>query len=129
MTRIEIDLVGGDAAVRNLTIVGQRMVHASPAFVEIKKVLEEGEKRYFDRLRGKYVKTGDTLRALTQENANGAIREIHSDGAGLTFGTSIWYAHFLKKPGGKKSAVLVLEPKARRQSKEILLDYILGRSA
>jgi hypothetical protein len=59
---------------------------------------------------------------LTDGNADGAIREAHADE--LVFGTSIFYARFLRRR--KKSAVLVLKPLERKASQRAILDYITG---
>jgi hypothetical protein len=42
------------------------------------------------------------------------------------FGTSIWYARFLRRK--KKSAVLVLQPTERKAAAQTILDYITGVS-
>jgi hypothetical protein len=125
----EIQAIGVEQTSRDLEGVTHRMVNAEPAFVEVERILERGEHRLFDRAHGRYVDTGATRESLTQPEANGAIREAHGDQ--LIFGTRIWYAKFLRKPGrgrsGKtKSAILVLAPTERKQARETILDYIRG---
>lgn len=107
----------------DLTGVARRMVNAKPAFTKVQQILERGEQRLFDRAHGKYVKSGRTRESLTQEAAPDAVREARGDR--LTFGTSVWYAKFLRK--GKKSAVLVLRPTERKQASQVLLDFFMGR--
>jgi hypothetical protein len=116
----EIQALGTEETEADLAGVSRRMANAAPAFAESARILERGEQRVFDRLHGKYVRTGATKASLTQPAANGAIREVHADA--LIFGTSIWYARFLRKR--KKSAVLVLLPKERKQLTQTMLDYI-----
>jgi hypothetical protein len=116
----EIQALGTEEASQDLEGVEQRILHAEPAFTEIERILEQGEQRHFNRLHGKYVRTGATRASLTQPSANGAIREAHTDQ--LIFGTKIWYAKFLRKK--KKSAVLVLLPKERKAITQTMLDHI-----
>jgi hypothetical protein len=125
----EIQAIGVEQASRDLEGIAHRMVNAEPAFVEVERILERGEKRLFDRARGRYVRTGATRASLTQPEANGAIREAHGDQ--LVFGTRIWYAKFLRKPGSRrsgktKSAILVLAPTERKRARETILEYIRG---
>jgi hypothetical protein len=115
-----IEALGVDEAEDVLKGVSYRMQHAGPAFDEVATSLEEGEKRHFTRLRGRYVDSGDLMASLTQSTANGAIRDSHADE--LVFGSSIYYAKFLRK--GKKSAVLVLLPKERKTAAKTILDYV-----
>lgn len=116
----EIQALGTEDASHDLAGVAGRMSNAQPAFTEIERILEAGEQRQFNRLHGKYVRTGATRASLTQPSANGAIRQAHADE--LIFGTSIWYAKFLRKK--KKSAVLVLLPKERKAITQTMLDHI-----
>lgn len=96
------------------------MRHAEPAFKLVAEILEKGEERHFKGLQGRYVRTGALRDSLTQPSANGAIREIHGDQ--LIFGTSIFYAKFLRKR--KKSAVLVLKPTERKAAAATILAYV-----
>lgn len=116
-----IEALGVEQTQDDLEGISRRMVHAEPAYEQVATVLEEGEKRHFARLRGKYVDSGALLASLTQPSANGAIREAHADE--LVFGSSLYYAKFLRK--GKKSAVLVLLPKERKTASQTILDYIV----
>lgn len=120
----EIRPEGVDATSEDLAGVARRLVNAEPAFVDVARILERGEQRLFKRLRGKYVDTGATRASLTQPDANGAIRQAHGDE--LVFGTSIWYARFLRRK--KKSAVLVLQPTERKAAAQTILDYVTGVS-
>lgn len=101
--------------------VAKRMRNARIAFQQVSKIVESGEERHFNSLRGRYVQTGATRDSLTQPNANGALREAHHNE--LVFGTTIEYAKYLRK--GKKSAVLVLKPTERRASAELILQHIV----
>jgi hypothetical protein len=121
----EIQALGTEDASHNLAGVSARMSNAQPAFTQIERILEQGEQRQFDRLHGKYVRTGATRASLTQPSANGAIRQAHADE--LVFGTNVWYAKFLRKK--KKSAVLVLLPKERKQVTQTMLDHITSGHA
>lgn len=121
----EIQALGAEETSRDLEGVEQRMIHAEPAFTRIERILEAGEQRQFNRLHGKYVRTGATRASLTQPTANGAIRQAHADE--LVFGTRIWYAKFLRKK--KKSAVLVLLPKERKAITQTMLDHITSGHA
>lgn len=117
-----LQLVGGDKAEKDLDGIAARMEDAKPAFELVEKILESGEERHFKGLRGRYVRTGALKASLTDGSANGAIREAHADE--LTFGTSIYYARFLRRK--KKSAVLVLKPLERKASTRTIMDYIMG---
>jgi hypothetical protein len=119
----DIQALGVEKTVADLEGISHRMTDAEPAFVEAARILERGERRLFTRLHGKYVRTGATRDSLTQPAANHAIREAHADE--LVFGTSVWYARFLRKKRGK-SAVLVLQPTERKQITRTILDYITG---
>jgi len=117
----------------NYDEVSRRLRNAKPAFSEVLDILEEGEQRHFARLHGKYVRTGALMASLTQPTANAAIREAHGDG--LVFGTSTYYAKFLTKERRSttgevtkqkgKSAVLVLQPKAKKAASQVILDFAL----
>ncbi|MEJ7785575.1 MAG: hypothetical protein WKF96_12290 [Solirubrobacteraceae bacterium] len=115
----------------NYDEVSRRLLNAKPAFSEVLDILEEGEARHFARLH-KYVRTGALMASLTQPTANDAIREAHGDG--LVFGTSTYYAKFLTKERRSrttgevtkqkgKSAVLVLQPKAKKAASQVILDF------
>lgn len=119
---LEMDLQGADAAAKRLSDIVHRMLHAEPAFEKVERVLEAGEARHFAQQRGRYVRTGALRDSLTQAHAPGAIREIHGDA--ITFGTSIFYAKFLRKK--KRSAVLVFKPVEKKAAKAIIVDWITG---
>lgn len=117
-----LQLIGGEEAEKDLDGIARRMLDARPAFEAVEKILESGEERHFASLRGRYVRTGALKASLTQPDANGAIREAHADE--LVFGTSIYYARFLRRK--RKSAVLVLKPIERRSASRTILDYVMG---
>ncbi|MEJ7894539.1 MAG: hypothetical protein WKF94_18055 [Solirubrobacteraceae bacterium] len=130
----EITLTGADQAADNLADVARRLGNAQPAFREALETLEEGEERHFARLRGRYVLTGRLRQSLTGQGPD-SIRELHGDGGGLTFGSSVSYAKFLvKRPRNPdvgqvrrrkgKSAVLVLQPKARKAIVKQLTEFV-----
>lgn len=118
---LDFKMTGLEGLEHDWKAVSRRMAHPEPAFKEVLKDLEEGEKRLFARYKGKYVDTGALMASLTQDSAEGAIREAHYDE--LVFGTSIIYAQYQRK--GKKSAVLVLQPKTRREASKKVLDYVV----
>lgn len=117
-----IEVRGDERAADRLDGIAHRMQNAQPAFEDVARILEAGEQRHFDSLRGRYVRTGALRDSLTEESANGAIREAHGDS--LTFGTSIFYARFLRRK--KKSAVLVLKPLERKQASQAIMDFVTG---
>lgn len=117
-----IQAIGVDQTERRLNAVERRMRDARPAFEKVARILESGEQRHFNSLKGRYVDTGALKASLTQPNANGAIRKAHRDE--LEFGTSIFYARFLRRK--KKSAVLVLKPIERKAAVATILDFIAG---
>ncbi|MEJ7783812.1 MAG: hypothetical protein WKF96_03345 [Solirubrobacteraceae bacterium] len=128
----EISVVGdGDS----LEQVAGRLRNAQPAFEDALDILERGEERHFARLRGQYVRSGALKQSLTGQSP-ASIREIQNDGA--EFGTNLFYAQFqvkrrkapeagqVRKRNGKgKSAVLVLQPKAKKEIVQTLLDYVV----
>lgn len=117
-----LQLTGDEKAAADLDGISVRMQNARPAFELVQEILQAGEERHFAGLRGRYVRTGALKASLTQPNANGAIREAHADE--LVFGTSIYYARFLRRK--KKSAVLVLKPIERKAASRTILDFIMG---
>jgi hypothetical protein len=124
-----LEVIGADAAVEDLDGISRRMRDARPAFEAVQEILQAGEERHFASLKGRYVRTGALKASLTQDSANGAIREAHADE--LVFGTSIYYARFLRggratKRGSRKSAVLVLKPLERKAASRTIMDFIMG---
>lgn len=129
-----ISVVDAQKTSEHYDEVADRLSNAKPAFSDVLDILEEGERRHFARLRGKYVRTGALMASLTQPHANQAIREAHADY--LVFGTSVYYAQFqtasrkaratglVTKQKGK-SAVLVLQPKAKKAASQAILDYVV----
>lgn len=117
-----LHLVGGKEAEHDLDGIAERMRDAKPAFELVEKILEAGEERHFNSLKGRYVLTGALKESLTNGDANGAIREAHADE--LEFGTSIYYARFLRRK--KKSAVLVLKPLERKASARTIMAFVMG---
>jgi hypothetical protein len=123
----EVQVIDAAALAQKLYEMGRRAINAKPAFEKVLDIAEAGQRRHFSRLGGRYVDTGALRASLTQPHANGAIREAHADE--VEFGTSIYYARFLNKPGTSRrkkgsSAVLVLQPKAKREAGQALMDYI-----
>jgi hypothetical protein len=119
---ISLEAEGAGKAAHELALISHRMIHLEPAKEPIMKVFEAGELRHFNRLRGRYVLTGATKASLT-EGGPDAIREAHGDE--FTFGTSVFYARFLRK--GRRSAVLVLQPAAKKAATLVLADHVMGR--
>lgn len=137
----QITIANASEVAGDLRAIGKRMENAEPAFRAIIPVIESGEERYFSRLKGRYVRTGATKDSLTGVTAN-SIRDVHNDGGGLTFGTTVSYAKFLTKrrrdpqegrlkkkgrPGW--SAVLVLTRTTRKQINKVIADWVMGRGA
>ena len=118
---LDIQAIGAEKAEAGLEGVARRLVNLIPAWRRVETELELGHRRHFDRLRGRYVRTGDLRASLTEAHANGSIREHHDDE--LIFGTSIFYAKFQRK--GKKSAVVVLQPLVRRRASQIILEHVV----
>jgi hypothetical protein len=115
--------------------VGDNARNLDPAFDDVLDMLEKVHATHFARLNGRYVRTGATKASLTGAGA-GAIRE--ADDNSLSFGTSIFYAHFLTKAPkdpefgqvwkGRKDlrfAVLVMPPGTEKKVGEMLLGYIV----
>jgi hypothetical protein len=123
---MEIQAFGFNETTGKLKRVSLRMVNAQPAFKAIEDILEAGEKRIFNRLRGKYVDTGALMESLTQSSANDAIRDAHA--VGLDFGTAVWYARFHKDKRGK-SPYLKIQPTERKIISEEVLEFIVGGMA
>lgn len=95
-------MVGLPEAKALLEDISERLDDPTPLLEGAMKVLELSETSLFDRLAPHFDLTGATRASLTQTDARGAIREIH--GVEARFGTSIWYAKFLRKidgPSGK----------------------------
>ncbi len=143
MTRtfdLQIDVLGATDTAANLKAAGMRMKNAGPAFAAIIPVLEKGEEAHFKRLKGRYVATGRLKDSLTLAGDGGdGIRTVHTDGAGLSFGSHVYYAKFLtkaprdpedaqvKKKGRQGwSAVLVMTRGTRKNINEILQAWIVG---
>jgi hypothetical protein len=119
--KLYVEARGVGKTAEDLAVIGRRMRDARPAFERVMPVLEAGEARHFAGLGGRFVMSGALRDSLTQASANGAIRETH--GSHLVFGTSIFYARFQRK--GRKSAVLVVKPKEKRQAATTIMDWIV----
>jgi hypothetical protein len=116
--------------------VAERFVVARPGFAKAVDILEDAHERFFNRLRGRYVRTGAT-RASLIGGAPGSIRALHNDG--LRFGTDVPHAHFLTKApkdpeagqiskgnsGEGRSAVVIFPRSAKRAVAKELLDWIV----
>jgi hypothetical protein len=82
------------------------MLDLEPAWEEVDRVLEEGEKRLFEGWHGKFVDTGRLEDSLTQDGGD-AIRLHHSQE--FQFGTAVHYARYQRDPNDRsESAVLKL---------------------
>lgn len=134
--RFALELHGFDETADRLGGVADRLKEAHGAWGNVETVLEAGHERHFKRLRGRYVRTGRLRDSLTGVSPH-SIREVHADGAGLDFGTSVFYARFLTKrrkdpnDGQQrarrrkgKSAVLVMTPATRKQVSRSVLDFL-----
>lgn len=118
----DITPVGFGKAERDMRTIAVRLRNARPAFELVLRLLERGEERLFKRFRGKYVDTGALKASLTQPDANDAIRVAHADE--LEFGTKLFYAKYLTDKN-RKSAVLRLLPKERKEANATILEYIM----
>lgn len=134
MAQRQVFEIQATGAIEGLEDVADRLRNSEPAWREALEILEQGEQRHFARLRGQYVRTGALKQTLTGQSPK-SIREIQNDG--LEFGTGLHYARFLsKKPktpdAGQvrrrkakgKSAVLVLQPKAKKDIVRALTEYV-----
>lgn len=146
--KLDVEIRGEKDAGRKLDALGERATDASDAFHKILDKLIEGEKSLFRRSGGKkwaplarsttYTKksrgqdprmmraSGALERSLTQIGAPHQIKDIN--GESLTFGTSLFYAHFHQKPrrNEPKREVLQFRPIDKRHAREVLLDHLLG---
>lgn len=100
-------LVGADEAIARFGGIADRMANPEEMFVELFKLLELSELALFHRLAPRFDRTGAVMASLTADGL-GAIREIH--GAEAKFGTSIYYARWLKKIDGPSG-----KPKGRKR--------------
>jgi hypothetical protein len=119
---LALELEGGMAVAERYEGIERRLGDLVPGWVHVAQRREEGEKRLFDFYHGRFVETGALKKSLTEEGAEGAIREIH--GEQLLFGTSIEYAVYL--PG---DAVLGLSEHERHDVDELMLGHVTGRLA
>ena len=132
-----LELVGRRKVSNDLRALALRLGEPEVALEMEFEVLEEAEKGVFASFsEPSYVKTGATEASLTQSDASGAIRRIH--GFSVEFGTSIWYAKFLRKIGGPSgkprgrkrvgpSLVLKFSASARQAAVRAVADRIMGR--
>lgn len=116
--------------------VADRLEDPGEAWDEAITYLEGLHAQHFSRMRGRYIRTGDTMRSLTRSHAYGAIRKNKGE---MRFGTRVWYAHFLTKspydvenhqvhkepPGEGRSAVLIWPPRADKNITEILARHVM----
>ncbi len=113
-------LIGGEEAVAMLGGLAERMANPEEIFVGLFKVLELAELTLFHRLAPRFDLTGATMLSLTEADGMGAIREIH--GAQAKFGTSVWYAKFLRRIDGPSG-----KPKGRKRvGKNLVLKITKG---
>lgn len=118
---LEITAVGVGKTEKDLDGISARFKNIRPAFEVVLELIERSEKRLFKRLAGKYVDTGDLMASLTQADANEAIRVAHAEE--LEFGTGLYYARY-QRDQYRKSAVLKLLPKEKREANATILGYI-----
>lgn len=121
---LEFDLIGDEDVLRRYKGIQERMLDVSPAWRRIEEILQEGERRHFTQLKGRFVDTGRVRASLVGESSD-SIRHLTDEE--YTFGTSVFYARFLKGANTKKSAVLVLKPKERKAARMTMMDHLLGR--
>jgi hypothetical protein len=114
-----LELEGGAATVERYEGVEHRASDLVPGWVRVSHRLEEGEKRLFDFYNGRFVDTGDLMQSLTEDSADGALREMHGDQ--LLFGSLLEYAVYL--PG---DAVLGLSDAERRDVDGLMLGHVTG---
>lgn len=137
MTEELLELVGADKVRGDLGAITDRLIDSRPIMRKQARVLELNETAVFEGLAGRYVDTGATKRSLTEPGGEHAIREATPHG--LSFGSSIWYAHYLTEhigpvtdKGGMKrhppSAVLKLEPETAHVIAADVLGQIVGSS-
>jgi hypothetical protein len=130
---LRLDLFGLTETREMLAAMERRLEDLEPAWTEIFRIMERGERRVFARYGGKYVDTGATRDSLTQAHAGGAIRDFHPVSNTATFGTSVTndrgdpYPRFLRLPD-HSSAVLRADSTTRRQAAEIMMRYVTGEA-
>lgn len=134
MATAGVQIEGLDQTQLKMRGFARRIILPEPALEAGMSILEEGERDLFEALGGKYVQSGDLRGSLTESSAMGAIREAH--GQTLSFGSSIWYAHFQRriggpsgKPRGRKrvgrSQVLQASRVERAAVREAVLAYVM----
>lgn len=94
-TALDLHLSGAEAAARRYDEIARNLANIAPAAPAIFALMERREKALFAELGGRYVRTGATLRSLTQRGDR-AIREAHADT--LEFGSAVEYAVYLTAP-------------------------------
>jgi hypothetical protein len=117
---VDFELEGATATVRHQTEVEARLLNLMPAMELSMQRMEEGEQRLFQHYGGRFVRSGDLMRSLT-EDATGAIREAHFEG--FDFGTSIDYAVY---QGVDKSPVLGFSRAEKEDIVAIIAGYVNG---
>lgn len=120
---LEIRGFGFNETAGKLKRVSIRFQDMRPAFEAMEEILERGEERIFEKLRGKYVDTGHLKESLTQSDATDAVREAHAQH--LDFGTATWYARFHKDKRGKSPYVKVMTTERQHMSEEAI-EYVVG---
>lgn len=114
--------------------IRDRLADPLPQMDILFRALEVAETHLFERVSPRFVLTGRTRTSLTEPDGAGAIREIH--GVEARFGTSIWYAKFLRKIGGPSgkprgrkregpNLVLKLTLTDRRAAIEAIGEYVV----
>lgn len=130
MPQIGVELVGANGTMSELRKIASRARDPEAALREIFPVFEASEREIFDSYGGKYVRTGDTKRSLTESNAKGAVRSVSGDT--FIFGSRIWYAKFQGTTGKGNhrapSAILKLTPEVARAASKAVLDYVAAET-
>lgn len=103
-----ITIYGLPEAQAMLGALSKRLADPVPILEATMRALEQAEVSVFEALSPHFVLSGATRASLTQPDAAGAIREIH--GFEARFGTSIWWAKFLRKIDGKSG-----KPRGRKR--------------
>lgn len=117
---VDVIETGVPQAERTVQAIAGRMLDPTVAAVDLFAILEQDEQAIFDSLGGRYVETGRTRDSLTLSSSPDAIREAGLmgtfGGPHFTFGTRVWYAHFLTEtigpPSGKRGGMKRPQPNA-----------------
>jgi hypothetical protein len=137
---LDIQVLGAPEVEARLRKMGDRALLAEPALEKIVGVLRDSEVALFTRgrswapnapateaIKGRndpLVRTGALERSLTEENDPNQIVRIEHDA--LTFGSSLWYAHFaIGTKHQPERKTFSLRQSDRGEIVAILREYIL----